>query len=74
MGTDRVSLDISIQQHSVVYYNVVTTTTSIAMLYVLATCGSLFFSGFSELVVLAWANLIGLLAVMTVKRYAFSPI
>jgi len=67
-------LEISIQQHSVVYYNVITTTTFIAMLYVLATCGSLFFSGFSELVVLAWANLIGLLIVMMVKRYAFTSI
>jgi hypothetical protein len=67
-------LEISIQQHSVVYYNVVTTTTLTAMLYVLATCGSLFFSGFTELVVLAWANLIGLLVVMMVKRYAFTSI
>ena len=67
-------LEISIQQHSVVYYNVITTTTFIAMLYVLATCGSLFFSGFSELVVLAWANLIGLLIVMMMKRYAFTSI
>ena len=67
-------LEISIQQHSIVYYDVITTTTFIAMLYVLATCGSLFFSGFGELVVLAWANLIGLLIVMMVKRYAFTSI
>lgn len=67
-------LEISIMQHSIVYWNVVTTTTLVAALYVLATCGSLFFSGFSELIVLAWANFIGLLVVMMVKRYAFTSI
>jgi hypothetical protein len=67
-------LNISILQHSIVYQNAVTTTTVVAMLYVIATCGSLFFSGFTELVVLAWANLIGLLVVMLVKRYAFTSI
>lgn len=67
-------LDISILQHSIVYRNVITTTMAVAVLYVFATCGSLFFSGFGELVILAWANLIGLLAVMIVKRYAFTSI
>lgn len=67
-------LNISIEQHSIVYQNAVTTTTVVAMLYVLATCGSLFFSGFKTLVVLAWANLIGLTIVMMVKRYAFTSI
>jgi ABC-type branched-subunit amino acid transport system permease subunit len=66
-------LNISIEQHSIVYQNAVTTTV-VAMLYVLATCGSLFFSGFKTLVVLAWANLIGLTIVMMVKRYAFTSI
>lgn len=67
-------LEISILQHSIVYENAVTTTTVVAILYVIATCGSLFFSGFGELVVLAWANLFGLLVVMGVKRYAFTSI
>jgi hypothetical protein len=67
-------LNISIEQHSIVYQNAVTTTTVVAMLYVVATCGSLFFSGFKTLVVLAWANLIGLTVVMMVKRYAFTSI
>jgi hypothetical protein len=67
-------LDISVQQNSIVYRNVVTTTTPVAELYVIATCGSLFFSGFSELVLLGWANLIGLLVVMVVRRYAFTSI
>jgi hypothetical protein len=60
--------------HSIVYFNPVTITTSVAVLYVFATCGSLFFSGFRDLVVLAWLNLIGLLVVMVVMRYAFTSI
>jgi hypothetical protein len=67
-------LDISVQQNSIVYRNLVTTTTPVAELYVVATCGSLFFSGFTELVVLGWANLVGLLVVMAVRRYAFTSI
>jgi hypothetical protein len=51
-----------------------TVTTLIAVLYVIATCGSLFFSGFRDLVVLAWLNLAGLLAVMEVRRFAFTSI
>ncbi len=65
---------ISMQAHSILYVNVITTTTLVAMLYVIATCGSLFFSGFRALVALGWANLIGLLVVMLVKRYAFTSV
>jgi hypothetical protein len=67
-------LQISDQSHSVVYINVITNTTLVAMLYVVATCGSLFFSGFRKLVVLGWFNLVGLLVVMLVKRYAFTSV
>lgn len=67
-------LNVFVVQHSIVYQNTITTTTVVAMLYVLATCGSLFFSGFKALVVLAWANLIGLTIVMMVMRYAFTSI
>jgi hypothetical protein len=67
-------VEISMQAHSILYVNVITTTTLVAMLYVVATCGSLFFSGFRPLVELAWANLIGLLVVMLVKRYAFTSV
>jgi hypothetical protein len=65
---------ISMQAHSILYVNVITTTTLVAMLYVIATCGSLFFSGSRPLVELAWVNLIGLLVVMLVKRYAFTSV
>ena len=67
-------LAISDQSHSILYINVITNTTLVAVLYVIATCGSLFFSGFRPLVELAWANLVGLLVVMLVKRYAFTSV
>jgi len=67
-------VNISVQQNSIVYTNLITTTTTVAVLYVFATCGSLFFSGFRDLIILAWANLIGLLVVMEIRRYAFTSI
>lgn len=67
-------LTIQDQSHSVVYLNVITNTTLVAMLYVVATCGSLFFSGFRKLAMLGWFNLAGLLVVMVVKRYAFTSV
>jgi hypothetical protein len=67
-------LAISEQAHSILYVNVITNTTLVAVLYVVATCGALFFSGFRDLVLLGWANLAGLLTVMLVKRYAFTSV
>lgn len=65
---------ISVQQNSIVYFNLVTTTTPIAVLYVAATCGALFFSGVTELVLLAWLNLGGLITAMLIRRYAFTSV
>lgn len=67
-------LQVSAVGHSVVYNNALTTTKLIAVLYVIATCGALFFSGYRDLVILGWLNLIGLLIVMMVKSYAFTSI
>jgi hypothetical protein len=67
-------LEVYARNHGIVYLNQVTTTTVVAILYVLATCGALFFSGFRILVVLGWLNLIGLLVVMLVRRYEFTSI
>jgi hypothetical protein len=67
-------VDISVKQNSIVYWNVVSTTTLVAALYVGATCGALFFSGFKDLVMLAWLNLGGLLVVMEIRRYAFTSV
>lgn len=67
-------LQVYARSHGIVYLNHITTTTVVAVLYVAATCGALFFSGFRILVVLGWLNLIGLLVVMLVRRYEFTSI
>ena len=67
-------LQVSAGDHGIVYLNRITTTTLVAMLYVTATCGSLFFSGFRALVLLAWLNFVGLLVVMVVRRYEFTSL
>jgi hypothetical protein len=67
-------LKVSGRPHGIVYFNQVSTTTLIAMLYVTATCGALFFSGFRLLIVLGWLNFVGLLVVMVVRRYEFTSL
>jgi hypothetical protein len=67
-------LHVSAGVHGIVYLNHITTTTMVAVLYVTATCGALFFSGFRTLVVLAWLNFVGLLIVMVVRRYEFTSL
>ena len=67
-------LQVSAGDHGIVYLNRITTTTMVAMLYVTATCGALFFSGFRALVLLAWLNFVGLLVVMVVRRYEFTSL
>jgi hypothetical protein len=67
-------LQVYARAHGIVYLNQITTTTVVAAIYVAATCGALFFSGFRILVVLGWFNLIGLLIVMLVRRYEFTSI
>jgi hypothetical protein len=66
--------EISMRAHSILYVNRITTTTLVAVLYVIATCGALFFSGFRKLVWLGLCNLAGLLTVMLVMRYAFTSV
>lgn len=60
--------------HSVVYSNAATNNTTIAVLYVLATCGSLFFSGYRYIIALGAVNLVGVLLVMWLKHYAFTSV
>ena len=67
-------LQVFEQSHSIVYINVITNTTLVALLYVIATCGALFFSGYRPLVELGWFNLVGLIVVALVKRYAFTSV
>jgi hypothetical protein len=59
---------------SIVYINDGTNNTTLAVLYVIATCGSLFFSHVRAMVIFGAANLTILLTVMAVKRYAFTSL
>jgi hypothetical protein len=57
-----------------VYINQATNNTAVAVLYVIATCGSLFFSKVRAMVIFGAANLAILLIVMAFKRYAFTSL
>ena len=67
-------LHIFVKENSIVYINDGTNNTVLAILYVIATCGSLFFSKVRDMVIFGAANLVILLTVMAVKRYAFTSI
>ncbi len=67
-------LEIYVRGDSIVYINQATNNTAVAVFYVIATCGSLFFSNVRSMVVFGAANLIILLVVMEVKRYAFTSL
>ncbi len=54
--------------------NQATNNTAVALLYVIATCGSLFFSKIRAMVIFGAANLAILLVVMEFKRYAFTSL
>jgi hypothetical protein len=57
-----------------VYINQATNNTTVAFLYVVATCGALFFSKIRMMVIFGAANLLILLVVMELKRYAFTSL
>jgi hypothetical protein len=65
---------VYIRGNSIVYINPATNNLAVAVLYVIATCGSLFFSKIKMMVVFGAANLAILLAVMEFKRYAFTSL
>jgi hypothetical protein len=67
-------VQIYVKDNSIVYINQATNNTAVAVLYVIATCGSLFFSKVRDMVIFGTANLIILLVVMAVKRYAFTSL
>jgi hypothetical protein len=67
-------LQISVFGNSIVYINAGTNNTYVAILYVIATCGSLLFSKVKDMVIFGIANLVILLVVMAVKRYAFTSL
>ena len=67
-------LQLSIRGNSLVYANAATNNTAVAIFYVIATCGSLFFSKIRMMIIFGAANLAILLVVMVVKRYAFTSL
>lgn len=67
-------LQVYIKGNSIVYINQATNNTVVAVLYVIATCGSLFFSKVKDMVIFGAANMVILLIVMAVKRYAFTSL
>ena len=66
--------EVYVRGKSIVYMNQATNNTAVAVLYVIATCGSLFFSKIRMMVVFGAANLAILLVVMVVRRYAFTSL
>ncbi len=67
-------LEVFVRGNSIVYINQATNNTAVAVFYVIATCGSLFFSKVRAMVLFGAANLVILMTVMAVKRYAFTSL
>ena len=67
-------VQISIKGNSIEYINPATNNTFVAVVYVIATCGSLLFSKVKDMVLFGIANMAILLIVMAVKRYAFTSL
>jgi hypothetical protein len=67
-------LQLFVKGNSIVYINQATNNIAVAVFYVIATCGSLFFSKMKMMVIFGAANLAIILVVMEVKRYAFTSI
>jgi hypothetical protein len=65
---------VFVRGNSIVYLNPATNNTAVAILYVIATCGSLLFSKSNDMVIFGVANVVILLIVMGVKRYAFTSV
>jgi hypothetical protein len=66
--------EVYIRGHSIVYMNPATNNTIVAVFYVIATCGTLFFSKVRAMILFGAANLAILLSVMAVRRYAFTSL
>jgi hypothetical protein len=73
-GLTAYPTQIYIRGNSIVYMNPATNNTAVAFFYIVATCGSLFFSKIRMMVIFGTANLAILLVVMEVKRYAFTSL
>jgi hypothetical protein len=65
---------VFVHDNSVVYLNPATNNTFVAIVYIVATCGSLLFSKIKDMVIFGIANVVILLVVMFVKSYAFTSV
>jgi hypothetical protein len=65
---------VYVKAHSLVYTNSGTSNIAIGVLYVVATCGSLFFSKVRPMVVFGVLNLVILLIVYAFKQYAYTSL
>lgn len=74
MGLAAFPTQVSVRSNSIVYINQTTNYFWVAVLYVVATCGSLFVSENWDMVLFGCANLAILLITMAVKRYAFTSV
>jgi hypothetical protein len=66
--------EVFVEKNSIAYMNQATNNLAVALIYVIVTCGSLFFSQIRMMVAFGVANLVILLIVMAVKRYAFTSV
>ena len=73
-GLTAYPFQVYIKRNSLVYINPATNNTTVAVLYLIATCGSLFFSKVKDMVIFGAANLAILLVVIAFKRYAFTSL
>ncbi|MFZ0805041.1 MAG: DUF6629 family protein [Candidatus Sulfotelmatobacter sp.] len=67
-------LQLYVKANSIVYINQATNNLAVAILYVIVTCGALFFSKIRMMVIFGAANLALVLIVMVIKRYAFTSV
>src|SRR5271170_6944277 len=67
-------LQVYVRGNSIVYINQATNNTAVGLLYVIATCGSLFFSKVRAMIIFGAANLAILLVVLAFKSYAFTSL
>jgi hypothetical protein len=67
-------LQVYVRGNSIVYLNQATNNTAVALIYVVATCGSLFLSEIRPMVIFGAANFAILVIVMEFKRYAFTSL
>jgi hypothetical protein len=73
-GLIAAPFEVFVRGRSIVYVNPYTDSTIVAVLYVIATCGALLFSGFPILVWFGALNIIGLVTVTLIRSYAFTSL